>query len=64
MTTITITDQQISCPALHVLAGTIYRTTPSGRLVPRVPEHDVDPDTGRCKHCHTTVILGLDLGVA
>ncbi|QXT62733.1 hypothetical protein [Tessaracoccus palaemonis] len=47
------------CPALHVLAGTLYRTTPSGRLVPREPEHAVDPETGRCGHCHTTVITTI-----
>ena len=48
-----------SCPALHVLRGAVFRITPAGRLVPRDPEHDVDPETGRCKHCHTTVITTI-----
>lgn len=37
----------------------VFRITPAGRLVPRDPEHDVDPETGRCKHCHTTVITTI-----
>lgn len=44
-----------SCPALHILRGTVARTTPSGRLIPREPEHAVDTD-GRCRHCNTTVV--------
>ncbi|MGO4984784.1 hypothetical protein [Collinsella sp. Sow4_E3] len=42
-----------SCPALWILRGTVYQTTPSGRLKPRDPEHRLDA-SGRCGHCHTT----------
>lgn len=42
------------CPALRILRGTLYRTTPSGRLKPREPEHSIDA-SGRCGHCGSTV---------
>ncbi|MDN6798153.1 MAG: hypothetical protein L0L50_02420 [Propionibacterium sp.] len=42
-----------SCPALWILRGTVYQTTPSGRLKPREPEHRLDA-SGRCGHCHTS----------
>lgn len=43
-----------TCPALWILRGTVYRTTPAGRLVRRDPEHSISPVTKRCRYCHTT----------
>lgn len=43
------------CPALWVLRGTTYDQDAAGRLTPRDPEHRIDPATGRCAYCHTTL---------
>lgn len=41
----------MSCPALHILRGTVYDQDPAGRFTPRNPECAIDPATGRCRHC-------------
>ena len=44
----------MTCPALHILRGTIYDQDPAGRLTSRNPERAIDPATGRCRHRYTS----------